>query len=150
MNFKLILITCAVSVLMLSGCDKTKETAQASKEVAGKAAENADSAVTGKVDEMVKGAADKMANVVDTTKATVSDATQEAFDAALSAAKELTGKATEKSAEWRDTGKLLKTAEKAASEGDFAKAIKLANTAKMQAEAALQQSDSMQNAGPRF
>lgn len=139
MNFKLILIACTASLLMLSGCEKAKETAQASKETAAKVVEKTESAVTGKADEIIKGATEQMGEV-----------TQETFDAALSTAKELADKAADKGAQWRDTSKLLKTAEKAASEGDLAKAMELANTAKIQADAALQQYESMQNAGPRF
>jgi len=40
---------------------------------------------------------------------------------------------------WRDTGKFVKQAEKAAKKGDEAKAIKLANKARSQAELALKQ-----------
>ncbi len=50
--------------------------------------------------------------------------------------------------EWRDSGKLLKQAEKAAKDGDYETAIKLANNAKMQGEMAVAQSQDQANAGP--
>jgi len=40
---------------------------------------------------------------------------------------------------WRDTGKMLKKAEKAAAKGDEAQAVKLANSARTQAEMAVKQ-----------
>jgi len=42
---------------------------------------------------------------------------------------------------WRDTGKVLKKAEKAAAKGDEAKAVKLANKARSQAEMAVKQAN---------
>jgi len=51
--------------------------------------------------------------------------------------------------EWRDSGKILKKAEKAAKEGDFTKATKLAEKAKRQGAMALAQSKDQANAGPR-
>lgn len=52
--------------------------------------------------------------------------------------------------EWRDTGKLIKQAEKLAGEGKVAEAVKLANRAKMQAEMAAKQAEDQKTAGPRF
>ncbi len=49
---------------------------------------------------------------------------------------------------WRDSGKILKKADKAAKAGDFAKATKLANKAKRQGDMALAQSKLQANAGP--
>ncbi len=58
---------------------------------------------------------------------------------AISAAKAANAKAKAENYEWRDTGKLIKKAEKAMKAGDNAKAIKLANQAKLQAENAVKQ-----------
>ena len=52
--------------------------------------------------------------------------------------------------EWRDTGKILKSAAKAKKKGDFDKAVKLANKAKQQAVSAMAQYKEQKNAGPRF
>ena len=51
--------------------------------------------------------------------------------------------------EWRDTGKLLKKAEKASKAGDHAKAEKLIAKARRQVQLALTQAASQANAGPR-
>jgi len=51
--------------------------------------------------------------------------------------------------EWRDTGKIIKEAEKSAKDGDFEKAVKLANKAKQQSTNALAQAEEQKNAGPR-
>ena len=58
---------------------------------------------------------------------------------AIAAAKAANAKAKKENYEWRDTGKLIKQAEKAMKAGDDAKAIKLANKAKRQAENAVKQ-----------
>ncbi len=58
---------------------------------------------------------------------------------AIAAAKAANKKAKSVGFEWRDTGKMIKKAEKALKEGDDAKAIKLANKAKKQAESAVAQ-----------
>ena len=50
--------------------------------------------------------------------------------------------------EWRDIGKFLKKAKKAAAKGDYDKAIKLARKAKMQGELGYQQYLSQRDAGP--
>jgi nucleoid-associated protein YgaU len=59
--------------------------------------------------------------------------------AAISAAKAANAKAKAEGYQWRDTGKLIKKAEKALKAGNAEKAIKLANKAKRQAELAVQQ-----------
>lgn len=56
----------------------------------------------------------------------------EAFAQALDAAKTAQKLAAEAKGEWRDTGKLIKKAEAAAKEGDYDKAIKLADQARRQ------------------
>ena len=58
---------------------------------------------------------------------------------AIAAAKDAIKKAKAIHWEWRDTGKMLKHAEKALKEGDEAKATKLANKARSQAELAVKQ-----------
>ena len=50
--------------------------------------------------------------------------------------------------EWRDTKKLIKKAQKAAKDGDEAKAIKLANQAELQGNAAYAQGIDQKDAGP--
>jgi hypothetical protein len=59
---------------------------------------------------------------------------------AIMAAKTANKKAKSVGYEWRDTGKFIKKAQAAADKGDNAKAIKLANKAKTQAELAVKQS----------
>jgi len=58
---------------------------------------------------------------------------------AIAAAKAANQRAINEHYEWRDTGKLIKKAEKALEAGDDAKAIKLANKARRQAENAVKQ-----------
>lgn len=58
---------------------------------------------------------------------------------AIAAAKAAISKAKANNWIWRDTEKFLKQAEKAAAAGDNAKAVKLANKAKAQAEDAVKQ-----------
>jgi len=75
-------------------------------------------------------------------------ATQESYDAAVVAAKSSIKTAKSANYEWRDSGKMLKKADKAAKAGDFEKATKIANKAKRQGELALIQSKDQANAGP--
>jgi len=67
------------------------------------------------------------------------DADQTTAASAIAAAKSENAQAKKMGAEWRDTGKLLKKAEAAMKAGDEAKAIKLADKARRQAEIAQQQ-----------
>ena len=60
-------------------------------------------------------------------------------EAAIAAAKAANARAAAENYEWRDTGKLIKEAEKALKDGDSDKAIKLANKARKQAELAVKQ-----------
>ena len=69
---------------------------------------------------------------------TESDTAGSAADA-IAAAKAANAKAKKETYEWRDTGKLIKKAEKALKDGDDATAIKLANKAQRQAENAVKQ-----------
>ena len=70
--------------------------------------------------------------------------------AAITAAETANSRAKKVNNEWRDTGKIIKSAKKAEKEGDFDKAVKLANKAKRQAENAYQQYLEQKNAGPRI
>lgn len=70
--------------------------------------------------------------------------------AAIAAAEATNKKAAKAEFEWRDTGKIIKQAKAAAKDGDFDKAVKLANKAKKQAELALQQAAAAKKARPRI
>jgi len=70
------------------------------------------------------------------------------YKSALNEAKTALNNAKKVQFLWRDSGKILKKADKAAKSGDFAKATKLANKAKRQGELALLQSKEQANAGP--
>ncbi len=76
-------------------------------------------------------------------------ATLESYKTAVTAAQTSIKTAKKANYEWRDSGKILKKAAKAAKSGDFDKALKLANKAKRQGEIALAQAKSQANAGPR-
>lgn len=58
---------------------------------------------------------------------------------AIADAKSANAQAKKMNAEWRDTGKMIKKAEKALADGDNEKAIKIANKAQRQAENAMKQ-----------
>ena len=77
------------------------------------------------------------------------NATQEDYNAAVADAKKSLKTANEAKYEWRDSGKILDKADKAAKAGDFPTATKLANQAKHQGDLALAQSKIQENAGPR-
>ena len=62
--------------------------------------------------------------------------------AAIAAAKQANKKAQAAEYAWRDTGKLIKKAEKAMADGKYEDAVKLANKAQRQAENALKQKNS--------
>jgi len=66
-------------------------------------------------------------------------ADQAAAEQAIADAKASNAQAKKMGAEWRDTGKIIKSAEKALADGDYAKAIELANKAQRQAENAMKQ-----------
>ena len=72
---------------------------------------------------------------------------QEAYEAALAAAKAEIKKAAAVGGEWRDTGKILKEAEKAAAEGNYDTATKMAEKAKFQAIKGQEQAASQVNVG---
>lgn len=69
---------------------------------------------------------------------------------AIASAKEANKEAKKVNFEWRDTGKLIKKAQKAKGDGDFDTAVKLAKKAERQATLALAQEKEQKNAGPRF
>lgn len=71
-------------------------------------------------------------------------------DSAISAAEHELNRATKIEAAWRDTGKLIKKAKKASKEGEYDKAVKIANEAKMQSTIAIQQHAENLNSEPRF
>jgi len=66
-------------------------------------------------------------------------ANQATAEQAIADAKSSNAQAKKMNAEWRDTGKIIKSAEAALADGDYAKAIELANKAQRQAEAAMKQ-----------
>lgn len=70
-----------------------------------------------------------------------------AYEAALSAAKAEQKKAAAVGGEWRDTGKIITSAEEAAAAGDYAKAKSLADQAADQGRLGQQQAASQVNAG---
>lgn len=70
--------------------------------------------------------------------------------AAIEAAQASNKAAKEAGFEWRDSGKEIKGAIKAANEGDNKKAMKLASKVKMAGEMGLKQAEKAKNAGPRF
>jgi len=75
-------------------------------------------------------------------------ATLESYNAAVTDAKASIETAAAANYEWRDSGKILKKAEKAAKAGDFETAIKLVNQAKHQGDLALAQSKEQAHATP--
>ncbi|VAW71042.1 hypothetical protein MNBD_GAMMA09-118 [hydrothermal vent metagenome] len=76
-------------------------------------------------------------------------ATPSSYQAALTDAQSALKKAKKANYEWRDSGKMLKKAAKAAKAGDYETAVKLAKKAQRQGEMALVQSKEQANAGPR-
>ena len=70
------------------------------------------------------------------------------YDKAAADAKAAIAAAAAADYEWRDSGKMLKEADKIASGGDYAKAIILAKKAKRQGDLAVAQSKAQAGAGP--
>ncbi|VAX11268.1 hypothetical protein MNBD_GAMMA25-1715 [hydrothermal vent metagenome] len=70
---------------------------------------------------------------------TTEEVGQDDAAAAIAAATKANDKARAEEYEWRDTGKLIKQAEKAMADGKYDEAIKLANKARRQAENAVKQ-----------
>jgi ribonuclease HI len=69
------------------------------------------------------------------------------YESALNAAKKALKEAAAADNVWRDSGKILKSAEAAAAKGDFGVATKLANQAEAQGMDAVQQAHNNVNAG---
>jgi len=69
------------------------------------------------------------------------------YEAVMAEAEAARKKAASVGGEWRDTGKILKSAAEAASKGDYATAIKLAEKAKRQGELGYEQAMSEKDAG---
>ena len=70
------------------------------------------------------------------------------YNKAAASAKAAISKAKAANFEWRDSGKILKAAAKAAKSGNYNKAVKMANKAKRQGDLALAQSKAQAGAGP--
>jgi len=64
---------------------------------------------------------------------------QATAEQAIADAKSSNAQAKKMNAEWRDTGKIIASAEAALADGDYAKAVELANKAQRQAETAMKQ-----------
>ncbi|HEB86775.1 MAG TPA: hypothetical protein ENI68_07155, partial [Gammaproteobacteria bacterium] len=75
----------------------------------------------------------------ETSQNNAAQSNAEAATAAIAAAKKADNQAKAAEYEWRDTGKLIKRAEKAMAKGKYDEAIKLANKARRQGENALKQ-----------
>lgn len=75
-----------------------------------------------------------------------SSATDKDAMASIMSAKQELAKAKAARNEWRDTGKMIKEAEKLAKEGKYGDAVKLADKATRQSENALKQVDVEKNA----
>jgi nucleoid-associated protein YgaU len=73
-----------------------------------------------------------------------SGADQAAAEQAIADAKSTNAQAKKMGAEWRDTGKMIKSAEAASEAGDYDKAVDLANKAQRQAENAMKQAKDQQ------
>lgn len=72
-------------------------------------------------------------------------ATQETAEQAIADAKATNAQAKAMNAEWRDTAKIIASAEEALAAGDYDKAVELANKAQRQAENAMQQAKDEQD-----
>lgn len=81
---------------------------------------------------------------------TMMEATKENAMAAIAAAKAANERAASVDHEWRDTGKIIKSAEEAAGEEDFATAIKLAHKAEEQGKDAYAQWESESDRKVKF
>ena len=72
-------------------------------------------------------------------------ADQASAEQAIADAKSSNAQAKAMGAEWRDTGKMINSAEEALAAGDYAKAVELANKARRQADNAMQQTKAEQS-----
>lgn len=71
-------------------------------------------------------------------------------DSAITAAEHELSRANAVGNAWRDTEKMIKEAQKAAKEGKYDDAVKLANKAKEQSSDAIAQHETQKNAGPHL
>ena len=92
---------------------------------------------------ILTGCASSGSNVAD------APATKETYKAAFNGAQMALSKAGKAQNEWRDSGKILIKAAKAAKTGDYKTATKLALQAKRQGELAYEQAQFEANAGPK-
>ncbi len=76
--------------------------------------------------------------------------TEKDASAAIMTAEQELKKAAAARNEWRDTGKIIKAAQKAEKEGKYEEAIKLADQATRQSQNALVQAEEQKNAGPHM
>lgn len=79
-------------------------------------------------------------------KAAKSEA-QKSFEAALAKAKSAQKAASKSNNEWRDTGKMIKAAEKAAKKGEYYRAKRMAMAAEKQGHLAVMQAKEQQSVG---
>jgi hypothetical protein len=70
-----------------------------------------------------------------------------AAEKAIADAKTAISTAASANGEWRDSGKMVKAAEKAMAEGDFATAVKMAEKARMQGVLGVQQANEQASVG---
>ena len=80
-------------------------------------------------------------------EAPAASAEMAAYEAALAAANAQRKQAAAVGGEWRDTGKLIKQAEKSAAEGNFADAVKQAKKAEAQGKVGKEQALSQRGVG---
>jgi len=76
--------------------------------------------------------------------------TEKDASAAIMAAEQELKKARAARNEWRDTGKMIKAAQKAEKEGKYDEAVNLADKATRQSQNALAQVEAQKNAGPHM
>ncbi|HDP88765.1 MAG TPA: SoxXA-binding protein [Thioalkalivibrio sp.] len=84
------------------------------------------------------------------TSNTQSSASEAEFTQAIAAAETSRQQAASVGGEWRDTGKLIEAARKAASEGKYDEALSLAEQARLEGMMGYEQAMGQQAAGPLF
>lgn len=81
---------------------------------------------------------------------TQSSAVEAEYNQAITAAESARQQAAKIGGEWRDTGKMIEAARKAAGEGKYDEALSLAEQARVQSVLGYEQAMSQQAAGPLF
>jgi len=81
---------------------------------------------------------------------TQSSAVEAEYNQAITAAEAARQQAAKIGGEWRDTGKMIEAARKAAGEGKYDEALSLAEQARVQSVLGYEQAMSQQAAGPLF